>query len=282
MDKPHRTAEALLDARSAVWGYLDDLLREIPAENPAETPRTPRRAETVSRREGPAPAPEQPPRRAETPAGATPSSRSSRGDEVHLRREDAVSTPGQTSRPIGARVALPQASPIAETDPPVTEAAASGERIPDWAAQDFQALLFHVGRLSLAVPLIKLHSVIPWTDGISALPNQPEWCHGALRYRDRNMVVIDTARLVLPADRQDELTDDEAEKAHILVVGDGRWGLACRTVGEVIRLRPDEVKWRGAGSQRPWLAGTVLGRLCALMDTGAFADMLTRQGVRRG
>lgn len=241
MASARRPVEALLDSRSAVWGYLDDLLREIPAEKEST-------AVTLAEPVPPIPA--------------------------------AVPAPGPADR---ERMIEPL-TPVDTSSAPGPEEAPveSGEaRVPEWAAREFQALLFRVGRLSLAVPLIKLHSVIPWTDRISALPNQPEWCHGAFRHRERNLVVIDTARLVLPAARQHELIEDDADKAHILVVGDGRWGLACRTVGEVIRLRPDEVKWRGAGSQRPWLAGTVLGRLCALMDTGAFADMISKRNVAK-
>jgi purine-binding chemotaxis protein CheW len=234
MDKPRRNSETLLEARSAIWGYLDELLSEIPPEPDPEPPRT-------------------------TPA-ATPRP---------ARQEVAAPRPAPNVAEAATRKAAAPA-PAPEPREPVTET------VPEWARQDFQALLFQVGRLSLAVPLIKLHSVIPWTDGISALPNRPRWCLGAMRYRDRNMVVIDTARLVLPPDRREDPADGAAGHGHILVVGDGRWGLACHTVGEVIRLRPDEVKWRGAHSRRPWLAGTVLGRLCALMDTGAFADMLGR------
>jgi purine-binding chemotaxis protein CheW len=160
---------------------------------------------------------------------------------------------------------------------PQTADAASDSGLPDWAEPDFQALLFQVARLNLAVPLVKLHSVVPWEDAaVSAMPNQPPWCHGVFRYRDRNVTVIDTGRLVLPDDRREELEAQEAEPEKILIVGDGRWGLACRTVGEVVRLTPDEVKWRSGGGKRPWLAGTVLGRLCALMDTEAFAAMLER------
>ncbi|WP_435104300.1 chemotaxis protein CheW [Arhodomonas sp. AD133] len=145
--------------------------------------------------------------------------------------------------------------------------------IPEWAQPEFQALLFSVGELKLAVPLVKLHSVIPWSEHIATMPRQPDWAHGMMRYRDKNVVVIDTARMVLPP--QHARADAEAgEPAHILIVGDGRWGLACRSIGEVVRLKPDEVRWRSQRGQRPWLAGTVLGRLCALMDTGAFADML--------
>lgn len=187
-------------------------------------------------------------------------------------------------------VRAPARVPIAET---VREAPPAQGDPPEWAHPEFPALLFHVGPLKLAVPLIELHGVLPWNDQISVMPNQPAWCHGVFRYRERNVTVIDTATLVLPEGRRTGIADEETAQGHILIVGDGNWGLACRTVGEVIKLTPGEVKWRGRGATRPWLAGTVLGRLCALMDTEAFADMLqtgraavaarqrTAQAVRR-
>ncbi len=227
----------LLDQQDALWGYLDDLLREVPPHTIEDEPDPP----------APVPAP------------------------AVLRPEFAEPAAVPSA---GARAGeLPAAEPAEVSD-------TASRCPPEWAEPDFQALIFHVGPLNLAVPLVKLQSVIPWNEQISALPNQPPWCHGAFHYRERNVVVIDTARLVLPRQHRDDAAPAEIEKAHILIVGDGCWGLACRTVGEVVRLRPDEVKWRGAGGQRPWLAGTVLGRLCALMDTSAFADMLNTAQVR--
>lgn len=153
--------------------------------------------------------------------------------------------------------------------------AAEGVPVPPWATPQFQALLFEVGSLKLAVPLVKLHSVVPFSDHIATVPRQPGWVHGMMRYRGRNVLVIDTARLVLPPAHA-EADAAEGRPGHILIVGDGRWGLACRRIGDVVRLTPDEVRWRSREGRRPWLAGTVLGRLCALMDTEAFADMLSQ------
>ncbi|HKJ94150.1 MAG TPA: chemotaxis protein CheW [Gammaproteobacteria bacterium] len=191
------------------------------------------------------------------------------------------------SAPLEALKAEPAPAPVAERERESAQETRRGRLdggVPDWARPDFQALLFHVGRLKLAVPLIKLHGVLPWSDQISAMPNQPRWCHGVFRYRERNVTVIDTETLVVPSDRRADIAAGEAgevDEGRILIVGDGSWGLACREVGEVIKLTPDEVKWRGHSATRPWLAGTVLGRLCALMDTEAFADML-REGRAGG
>ena len=64
---------------------------------------------------------------------------------------------------------------------------------------------------------------------------------------------------------------------HILLVDDYKWGLACDSIGDVVWLTKDEVKWRQNKQTRPWLAGTSLQHLCAIMDTEVFANMLNNQ-----
>ena len=149
---------------------------------------------------------------------------------------------------------------------------------PAWARPFFQALTIHVGALRLAVPLVKLHRVVPWDDPEAVQPavGQPEWMHGLLDHRGRYISVVDTAELVLPPERRPE--PEERRHGKIIIVGDGTWGLACRDVGDVLKLRPEQVQWRGSASRRRWLAGTVREHLCALVDTDAFAAMLAEEG----
>lgn len=262
MSDDRHAGARLLERNEALTDYLDALLREVP---PDAAP--PREAPTLCPVEA-APAEVTPPRTAQPePPPKAP-------EPPVARRAPESPAEVTTPRP-AAPVAEPEPTPEPEpeTPPPAPADTAAEQGPPAWSRPDFQALLFQVGRMNLAVPLVKLHSVLPWNEDITGMPNQPDWCHGVFRFRDRNVTVIDTARLVLPEHAVGE-EEDSDEKAHILIVGDGRWGLVCRTVGEVVRLTPEEVKWRRAGGQRPWLAGTVLGRLCALMDTEAFADML--------
>ncbi|KAB7627159.1 chemotaxis protein CheW [Alkalilimnicola sp. S0819] len=256
-NRPERK-ELLVDQREAVLSYLDGLLREIP-EDYADEP-----APSTTAPEKPPEAPPAPPVLREV------------GRETVLRPASDVEVPAaEPLTPLQAEappaVEEPPAPPAAAIEPETAPEAVEERPHPTWAEPDFQALLFQVGGLRLAVPLVKLHSVVPWSEEIRAMPNQPEWCHGLFRYRERNVRVVDTAELVLPADKREGVEDK-----HILIVGDGRWGLACTSIGQVVRLGPDEVKWRQQRGKRAWLAGTVLGHLCALMDTEAFADMLGR------
>ncbi|SEO56921.1 chemotaxis protein CheW [Aquisalimonas asiatica] len=264
-DASQRQQPTLVDQHDAVRDYLDALLQEIP-DFEAE-------ARAVPEPEPPAPA---------APVAAEP----------------AVEAPVSAPAPAVEPEPEPEPAPVALAEPapeePVTEAEteASADAAPPAADpvieepvargdEAVQALFFTVGGLKLAVPLTELHSVVPRRDvEVTPMPRQPEWHMGLMRYRNRNVRVIDTVTMVLPPDKR-QTEEALAAPEHILVVGDGGWGLACHAIGDVVRLRPDEVKWRKQGSQRPWLAGTVIGHLSALIDTSAFTRMLETQAPKR-
>lgn len=160
----------------------------------------------------------------------------------------------------------------------VTEEPKNESGVPDWAESRFQCLLFNVSGLSLAVPLVKLNSVIPWNEGITHTPNQTEWYLGLIQHLQKQIKVIDTALLVMPENRRDKIESDPNQRfSHILLVDNYRWGLACDSIGDVIWLEKDDVKWRKNKSSREWLSGTSLEHLCAIIDTEVFAQMLNKQ-----
>ena len=132
----------------------------------------------------------------------------------------------------------------------------------------------------LAVPLVKLNSVMPWSKKLVITPNQTDWYLGLVNNHGANVKVIDTALMVLPENRHADLTVDPKDRfSHILMVNDSTWGLACDSIGDVIWLDTEQVKWRSNKTKRPWLAGTAREHLCAIMDTEAFADMIDQQNT---
>jgi len=148
--------------------------------------------------------------------------------------------------------------------------------VPHWAQSRFQCLLFKVSGLSLAVPLVKLNSVIPWQDNITVTPNKTDWYLGLIQHLENQIKVIDTALLVMPENRRDNIDADPNNRfKNILLVDDYKWGLACDCIGDVIWLNKDDVKWRKNKTSRAWLSGTSLEHLCAIMDTEIFAQMLS-------
>ena len=153
---------------------------------------------------------------------------------------------------------------------------AAESALPEWAREKFQCLLFYVGSLKLAVPLVKLTRIQPWGDHITATPGRPDWFLGLLAQDGGKTGVIDTGRLVFPRDRRSQAAEQaqESEPGHILLVEGGRWGLTCDSLGEVVELNPEAVRWRTQRTARRWLAGTVLDQMCALLDVEVLARMV--------
>lgn len=150
--------------------------------------------------------------------------------------------------------------------------------IPEWAEERFQCLLFKVAGISLAVPLVKLNGVIPWSDEISPMPGHSKTFLGVLRNLDKNVQVMDVAQIVLPEKQQEAALKSPEQRLHnVILVGDGLWGLACDGIGEVITLEPEEVRWRTSQGKLKWLAGTVLQHLCALLEVDVLVSILSSE-----
>ncbi|WP_252273123.1 CheW domain-containing protein [Pseudomonas subflava] len=163
---------------------------------------------------------------------------------------------------------------------PVPAAAPSLDGRPDWADEPFECLLFDVAGLTLAVPLVCLGSIYPLAEAeLTPLFGQPDWFLGILPSQAGNLKVLDTARWVMP----ERYREDFREGLQYVISVEGyEWGLAVHQVSRSIRLEPDEIKWRSQRSQRPWLAGTVIEHMCALLDVSALAELIASGATRNG
>jgi len=150
---------------------------------------------------------------------------------------------------------------------------------PVWAAEPFECLLFDVAGLTLAVPLVCLGSIYPLAGhDLTPLFGQPDWFLGILPGQNGNLKVLDTARWVMP----ERYRDDYREGLQYVISVQGyEWGLAVHQVSRSVRLDPSEVKWRSQRQQRPWLAGTVIDQMCALLDVSALAELIASGAARR-
>ncbi len=161
-----------------------------------------------------------------------------------------------------------------------TEAEQDTNTEADWRQHDFQAMLFKVAGLTLAVPLVDLNGVVECNlDDVAAMPGHADFYLGLMKHLDKNVPLVDTARFVLPADKLSTLTGDDpyARITRAVMIQDCQYGLACDEVNEVVTLSPDAVRWRTQRTQRRWLAGTVVEHMCALIDATAFAELLAER-----
>ena len=150
---------------------------------------------------------------------------------------------------------------------------------PVWAAEPFECLLFDVAGLTLAVPLVCLGSIYTLAgQELTPLFGQPDWFLGILTCQAGNLKVLDTARWVMP----DRYRDDFRQGLQYVISVQGyEWGLAVHQVSRSLRLDPSEIKWRSQRGQRPWLAGTVIEHMCALLDVAALAELIASGAVKQ-
>ncbi|WP_096087176.1 chemotaxis protein CheW [Agaribacterium haliotis] len=142
---------------------------------------------------------------------------------------------------------------------------------PEWAQEHFEALLFEVSGLKLAVPLVALGQILPMEQGLTHIFGQSSWFMGVLASPFGNLRVVNTALFVMP-ERYDESFLDSA--AYVISVHGVPWALAVDSVTQPIKLDPNEINWRSERSKRPWLAGTVKSAMCALIDIPTMAELL--------
>jgi purine-binding chemotaxis protein CheW len=149
----------------------------------------------------------------------------------------------------------------------------STEIVPEWAGQPFQSLPFKVRGMNLVVPLTALSSITEWNQDLTQIPGQPDWYMGILMHRDQRVVVVDTAQLIMP-ERLERASEKRQRGSHILIIGDGRFGLACDSLQSPLLLNRDHVRWRRGEGYRPWMAGTVIDHLSVLLNVDAMLEMI--------
>lgn len=186
----------------------------------------------------------------------------------------SVVSPTQVAPP-SLKIVTPNSIEDEATSPIADEPQQSdNDGVPSWAQSRFESLLFNVSGLTMAVPLIKLDGVLVWKpDLVTAMPASESWFLGIMNYQNKKVKLIDVADLIMPGKR------DKSESqlmSRILLVGNGEWGLVFNAVIEVLVLEKTGVKWRSIRGKRPWLAGMVIEKMCALMDVDAFIDDLQR------
>ena len=151
---------------------------------------------------------------------------------------------------------------------------------PAWGREDFRCLAFNVSGLKLAVPVQFIDGMQP-LDLIAATPSLVDTSTsnalilGQMKV-DRDAedqsycAVLDTARLVMP-----ERYDNGMKESYryILTLKNCDWSIAVDSIGGEIGLSPQNVRWRSEHTRREWLAGTVVDKMCALIDI----DLLNRQ-----
>ena len=160
---------------------------------------------------------------------------------------------------------------LADADVDKAPVIAKTEPLP-WSKSRFECLLFKVGGLKMAVPLVELGGIQKADkSNLTQLFGQPSWFMGVAQAHDMHIRTVDTALWVMPNHYQGDLKE---HFKFVIQLDRSDWGLACEVVAEAITLEPSAVKWRSDRSKRPWLAGTVIEHMCAILDVQGFIELL--------
>ena len=137
--------------------------------------------------------------------------------------------------------------------------------------ENFQVLYFDVNAVTFAVPLDELGGIHRITE-LNHLIGKPDWYLGLQTNREQKFDVVDTAKWVM----SDKLCGEEYKEnyQYVVMLGESMWGLASNQLMGTEVLNVDNVRWREQAGKRPWLAGMVKEKMCALIHVQALIDML--------
>ncbi|MEL6115279.1 chemotaxis protein CheW [Photobacterium sp. SP02] len=144
--------------------------------------------------------------------------------------------------------------------------------LPDASEQtEFQALFFAVNGVTFAVPLTELGGIHQLGE-MNHLIGRPDWYLGLQPVQNRKLDVVDTARWVMPESIRND--DHQENYRYVVMLGESKWGLACDQLHGTETLTKQSVRWREKAGKRPWLAGMVKEKMCALIHVNELISML--------
>jgi len=182
--------------------------------------------------------------------------------ELKVEAKPEIAKQVQTSTPAVEKIIAKPSNQDSDETKPVRPLAV----MPEWARSEFQALFFKVDKFILATPLTELLRTIEVDKKPTKIPGQPSWFMGLLDTHEQRIGVLDTGQLIFgkTIGQQRDLKKQPFQR--ILITHDGRWGLACDEILSIGTLEPDKVRWRTLRQKKPWLIGTVIDELTAVID----------------
>mgnify|MGYP000169437491 CR=1 FL=1 len=189
-------------------------------------------------------------------------------------KEVAPSFVGEEATPIQGNEVEPQVE-VSVNSPQELEALPY-PNAPPWAQQEFDVLLFDVCGLKLAVSMEALGRIIKVEHELNQLIGRPGWFMGAYTEPEQSLYVVDTAKFIMPEKGFDL---NEVGFEYIIQLQRSHWTLACKEVYSTVRISPDQVKWRSTQGKRPWLAGTVIEHMCALIHVDSLVALLESENA---
>lgn len=141
----------------------------------------------------------------------------------------------------------------------------------------FQVLFFELNHITFAIPLTDLGGIYHLSDSLNFLMGKPAWFRGVMSHNERLYNIVDTSSW-LQLDRNAA----DLNYTHFILLGDTPWGLSCEKLLGTENLNKDQIRWRDKKGSRPWLAGMVKQKMCALIHAKELVKLLDQGMDIRG
>ncbi len=196
--------------------------------------------------------------------------------EVETKVESNVETQVETQTELQTKTQDEVAATI-RVDTKVQEEAAqasSAPQAPAWqnleTDNQFSALFFRVGGITLAVPLMHLGGIYE-PGKINKLFGKPFWFEGVITIHEKQVSVVDTFKWMMP-----DKDIEEKKYPYVIVLADSPWCIECDELVGTKNIARSDVKWRESPGARPWLAGIVSGDMCALLHVEELVKLFNK------
>jgi chemotaxis signal transduction protein len=164
---------------------------------------------------------------------------------------------------------LTDSKPVADTESQ-TAIESSPADVAHVIADKENFLLCQIGGMPIAISVSALNNIVHWpAAGLSQLPGQSNWQLGLLRNRDQHCEVVDIRALL-----QAPVTDKDLQADYILLLDQGRRGIACNTIEQIRTINADAINWRQDRRQRPWFLGVINESMHSIVDIEALLSAL--------
>jgi len=132
-------------------------------------------------------------------------------------------------------------------------------------------LLCQIGGMPLAIAVSSLTNIVHWPkQGLSQLPGQADWQLGLLHNRERQCDVVDIRVLLQTPDTTTKTSAD-----YILLLDQGRRGIACNMIEQIRSINADAINWCQDRRQRPWFLGVLSESMHSIVDIEALLATLS-------
>ena len=167
----------------------------------------------------------------------------------------------------------PEAVPEVRTAPAVEEEVEQPQR-PDYLLESFQALSFKAAGATFSLPLLDMKSIVPLSNTLTHLPGHPDWHMGVLLVRGDKVGVVDLTRLLHGASAATGMASGAETAAYVLMLDDGRWGLACQSLGNAFEVEPENVRWRQNWVGPRYIRGVLRDSMTPLLNCAGILERL--------